>query len=243
MIIVAHRGSNKKALENTFQAFDICIAEGATRIEFDVQLTKDSIPVVSHDNSLKKHLGVRQKISQINLNDLHKLFYDNQHELLTLEAVLKNYSDKVELNIEIKPASLKAGRVVHQYLLKCVKPEDLNGILVSSFQIKPLEYFSKNAPNINLACLWCRPRVFAVTYKDFMTKIGCRTFHPYARIVNKKMMDYCQENNFTVIPYCGINDEDKLRYKLWTKLKKLNIDGLCTNYPLELREWIENVAG
>lgn len=55
--IVGHRGSgantalktNLQIGENTIQSFISAVASGASCVEFDVQLTKDLIPVIFHD--------------------------------------------------------------------------------------------------------------------------------------------------------------------------------------------------
>ena len=41
-------------------------------IELDVQITKDMVPVVFHDNDLKRACGVNKKISEIEYKDLAK---------------------------------------------------------------------------------------------------------------------------------------------------------------------------
>ena len=50
--IFAHRGASGYAPENTLEAFALAITQGADGIELDVQLTKDGIPVVIHDETI-----------------------------------------------------------------------------------------------------------------------------------------------------------------------------------------------
>ena len=50
--VIGHRGSPKKALENTFHSFDAAEADGADGFELDVRLTADGEPVVFHDADL-----------------------------------------------------------------------------------------------------------------------------------------------------------------------------------------------
>ncbi len=52
--IIAHRGSPREAPENTLASFRKAKAAGATWVEFDVALTKDSRPVIFHDDSLER---------------------------------------------------------------------------------------------------------------------------------------------------------------------------------------------
>lgn len=56
-LIIAHRGSSAAAPENTRAAFLLALSDGADGIELDVRLASDGIPVVFHDESLKRITG------------------------------------------------------------------------------------------------------------------------------------------------------------------------------------------
>jgi|GEM_PF-216278 len=57
-LIIAHRGVSALAPENTLAAFRQAVECGAEGLEFDVQLSKDDVPVIIHDFDLKR-LGRR----------------------------------------------------------------------------------------------------------------------------------------------------------------------------------------
>lgn len=71
--IIAHRGFSAIAPENTLAAFEIAIARGASSIEFDIQLSADSIPVIFHDATLDRITGVSGKVRETNLSELQTL--------------------------------------------------------------------------------------------------------------------------------------------------------------------------
>ena len=52
--IFAHRGASAYAPENTLEAFRLAMEQGADGIELDVQLTKDGVPVVIHDERIDR---------------------------------------------------------------------------------------------------------------------------------------------------------------------------------------------
>ena len=58
--IVAHRGASAYAPENTVPAFELAAQQGATFVEFDLQLTKDKRVVCLHDNSLERTTDVEE---------------------------------------------------------------------------------------------------------------------------------------------------------------------------------------
>ena len=55
--VFAHRGASGYAPENTLDAFLLAIEQGADGIELDVQLSKDGVPVVIHDETVDRVTG------------------------------------------------------------------------------------------------------------------------------------------------------------------------------------------
>lgn len=51
-LVIAHRGASAEAPENTLAAIQRAIELGADGIELDILLTKDHIPIVTHNNNL-----------------------------------------------------------------------------------------------------------------------------------------------------------------------------------------------
>jgi glycerophosphoryl diester phosphodiesterase len=58
--LVAHRGASAYAPENTVPAFQLAAQQGATFVEFDLQLTRDKQVVCLHDNSLERTTDVEE---------------------------------------------------------------------------------------------------------------------------------------------------------------------------------------
>jgi glycerophosphoryl diester phosphodiesterase len=57
---IGHRGASAYAPENTLPAFRLAAEQGATFVEFDLQLTKDRQIVCLHDNSLERTTDVEE---------------------------------------------------------------------------------------------------------------------------------------------------------------------------------------
>ena len=71
--IFAHRGASGYAPENTLEAFTLAITQGADGIELDVQLTKDGIPVVIHDETIDRVTEKKGWVKDYTLKELKKL--------------------------------------------------------------------------------------------------------------------------------------------------------------------------
>ena len=62
-LVVAHRGDSFRAPENTLEAARLGWESGASAWELDVQLTRDGVPVVLHDESLLRTTDVAERFA------------------------------------------------------------------------------------------------------------------------------------------------------------------------------------
>ena len=107
--IFAHRGASGYAPENTLEAFALAQQQGADGIELDVQLSKDGVPVVFHDESLKRVSGHAGMIKDFTLEELKRIPVSNgfaqypEARIPTLEEALNLVKPgSMEINIELK---------------------------------------------------------------------------------------------------------------------------------------------
>jgi len=106
VIVVAHRGDWRNAPENSLQAIENCIKMGVDMVEIDVRLTKDSIPVLMHDNTIDRTTTGKGKIEDWTLEELKKLYLKNganhttHHKIPTLEEALLVAKGKILLNLD-----------------------------------------------------------------------------------------------------------------------------------------------
>ena len=108
--IFAHRGASGYAPENTLEAFALAITQGADGIELDVQLTKDGIPVVIHDETIDRVTEKKGWVKDYTLKKLKELtVLKNKFpeysaaKIPTLEEVLDAVkASGIQVNIELK---------------------------------------------------------------------------------------------------------------------------------------------
>ena len=101
----AHRGlhdNNSLAPENSMAAFRKAV-EAGYGIELDVQLTKDRIPVVFHDETLKRVCGAEGKVRDYTYGELQKFnLCKSEEKIPKLGDFLEMVDGRVPLIIEIK---------------------------------------------------------------------------------------------------------------------------------------------
>ncbi len=104
-VLYAHRGLHDNTSdkpENSMAAFEEAV-EAGYGIEADVQLTKDKIPVIFHDFTLKRVCGVEGKVSDYTYEELQQFFLcDSNQKIPRLEDFLKMVDGRVPLIIEYK---------------------------------------------------------------------------------------------------------------------------------------------
>lgn len=71
--ILGHRGASAVAPENTLAAFSRAISDGADGIEFDVRLSRDGVPVVIHDATLKRTGRIDRLVSELTAAELQEV--------------------------------------------------------------------------------------------------------------------------------------------------------------------------
>ena len=112
--LIAHRGAMAEAPENVAAGFDIAFSYRIDGIETDVQLSSDGVPVIFHDDTLRRITGKKGTVADYPLAALQELDYGAWYAetfrgeaILTLEAFLRRYAGKGIFMIELKS---EAGR-------------------------------------------------------------------------------------------------------------------------------------
>ena len=63
--IIAHRGANRYAPQNTIPAFEKAFELGADGLETDVHLTSDGVPVICHNYTIDELSNGKGTISEM----------------------------------------------------------------------------------------------------------------------------------------------------------------------------------
>lgn len=100
---IAHRGlHNSKIPENSIAAFEAAIEAGCP-IEVDVQLTKDKIPVIFHDDVMTRLTGLKKRVTRVFFADLMNLRLEKtDHRIPTFREFLDFVNGRVPILIEVK---------------------------------------------------------------------------------------------------------------------------------------------
>lgn len=144
----AHRGlfdNDTEAPENSLNAIRRAVDAGYG-IEFDIQLTKDDVPVIFHDANLKRMCGVDGNIWEYTLEELQKLKLAHSNQTIpTLAAVLETIDGRVPLIIEYKMdrVDTKVCELGNELL------KDYKGVYcMESFHPFAVQWYRKHCPDV-----------------------------------------------------------------------------------------------
>jgi len=117
--LIAHRGYSGQYPENTLLAYQAAYAFGARWMECDIQLTRDRVPVVHHDETLERLAGLNQDVRKLSNKKFKKLsahypekfgddFYGNAFTPLKKLARWVASDRDIKMFVEVKQHSIDA---------------------------------------------------------------------------------------------------------------------------------------
>ena len=130
--ITAHRAGASAAPENTVAALKQAIVDRADWVEIDVQLTMDKELIVMHDIDLARVGGGSRRVDQATLAEIRELDVGSPfgqqfagERIATLDEVLAAASDKIRLNVELKPHSKSDGQELTRRVIEAIRHASL----------------------------------------------------------------------------------------------------------------------
>ena len=116
---IAHRGAGKAAPENTLAAFRAGMAAGFRGFECDVQLSRDGVPFLLHDDDLERTsngggLACAQdwlQLASLDAGRWHGPAFAGEPLARLLELATLAAAEGLAINLELKPSPGQAERV------------------------------------------------------------------------------------------------------------------------------------
>lgn len=106
ILVAAHRGDWRNAPENSMLGLLNSIQKGFDIMEFDVKMTKDSVLVVMHDNTVDRTTNGKGKVSDYTFMQIKKLRLKNglgrltEHKIPTMKEMMILAKNKIIINVD-----------------------------------------------------------------------------------------------------------------------------------------------
>jgi glycerophosphoryl diester phosphodiesterase len=215
-LIGAHRGANKAYPENTLPAFHAALAMGADFVELDVQLSKDNIVAVIHDDTIDRTTTGNGPVAGFTMQQIQTF-----GEVPTLEDVFSQLAGRIYFNIELKANHNNA--VLVKEVLRLVSSHNLEEhVIISSFEQSVLTQLRKRNDRILTGILYENRDNTVISYA---LQSGADAIHPYYRLVDRKLIAECEAAGLIIIPWT-VDRTCMMRY-----FQHLNVHAIITNSP------------
>lgn len=228
-ITYAHRGASHYCPENTMMSFYMGMQMGANGIETDVQITKDGVLVLFHDDTLDRVTGESGKIADYTYDELcsFKVKEHGLYDLIpTFEDFLAHFSHRdITFAIEIKVAGIE--KAVADMIIKFGLEKNT---VVTSFSFEYIKNIKEYAPQIAIGFLTVN------TGDDVLKRlldIGCEEICPKGCDVTREKVEKWHKLGLNVRAW-GIFD-----ITIMKNVYDAGADGMTVNFPDKLLAYIE----
>jgi glycerophosphoryl diester phosphodiesterase len=248
-LILGHRGASGDAPENTIAAFDLAIEQQADGIEFDVHLSKDSVPVVIHDPTLRRTTSGHGRVHGHTLAELKRLDAGSWFNLRFRERADPRYAHEriptlaetltwvrarqCRAYLEIKRDRVPYRGVEEQVLAEIHRARVLPLVTVVSFHLPTLRRLRRLDPQIAVGIDFMQP----LAAVRLALSIGARSVLPSGRFARRRFVVRAQRAGLAVVVW----DVDQVR-EMQRQIATA-VDGIITGYPGRLSAILRATSG
>ena len=224
----AHRGASEYTPENTLLAFYTGMYMGANGIETDVQMTKDGVLVLFHDDTIMRLTGAEGSIQDYTLEQLRQFTFENNgltDKIVVFEDFLQQFGWRdITFAIEIKQAGIEPQVVdmIRKYNIQ-------SKTIVTSFMFDSVRATKAYAPEQKVGLL---TKEVTDELLAELKAIGAEQLCPYATDVTEETVARWHAQGFEVRAW-GVKDEILMR-----QVYDAGAEGMTVNFPDKLTSYM-----
>jgi len=253
VLVHGHRGARARFPENTLPAFRYAIGQGVDFLELDVVVTKDNVPVVSHDPVINNDICSGPKtgipVYTLTLAELKEYgcgakqnpLFQSQvpipgTRIPTLDEVFDlSRESTVQFNVETKifadhPELTPGPEAFTKLILELIRKHGIEQrIILSSFDPRTLRVMKNLDPSIRRAALFEVERDWPEVAREF----EATHLNPLYSLVTKEQVSWAHSAGLEVVPWTVNEPED------WVKLVDDGVDAIISDDPAPLIAWLK----
>lgn len=236
IMVIAHRGANDKAPEETMPAYKIAVQEKANYIEMDLRETKDNQLVLMHDPTIDRTTNGKGEVNQYRLQELKKFdagsWFNQKHKnerIITLEELINHFGSKTNYFIETRLVDHKLK--MEKTLVEILNRKGLiqkHKVIIESFSamsLKRIHDINDNIPLVQLILCKNQKDITAEKinqWKKYAIGIGLSS-----DLVNQSLINNLHQNHLKVYPFFFNTQTELAEQK---RVIKDGADGVFTNH-------------
>lgn len=243
-LVTAHRGNSLEYPENTLLAMEKAVEAGADFIEFDLRSTKDDVPILLHDMTLKRTADADGRPEDMTLAEVKALnasWYrrmlrrsaplQEKFEIPTFEEILSALGDKVAMNMQIYLSSPAALRETCRLYAK-YDMYDKGYMTIAREEVAEAVWAMDRDIAVCLTLGWFE-RADEKNVRR-CASLGCRFFQPVRESVTAEKLAFARSLGLRANVFFADSEAD------FAKLRDLGAPGIMTNAPVRLVDWLRD---
>ena len=229
-LVWAHRGASGYAPENTLPAFKMAADMKADGVELDVQLTKDDVIVVCHDERIDRTSNGAGRIADLTLSELRKFDFCNKNlayegtQIPTMEEVFDLLDPTgLTINIELKTGEIFYPELEEKIVALTKKKGWQDRVIYSSFNHYSIMKIKEIDPEAKTGFLYADG---TLNMPGYAAENQVDALHPaFYNLQYENYMEDCAMYDIDVNVWTVNSEKDMLR------CKELGVNAVITNYP------------
>ncbi|MGP3968603.1 glycerophosphodiester phosphodiesterase [Streptomyces sp. 6N223] len=216
--VVGHRGDPYQARENTLASFRAAIAAGADAVELDVRTTRDGVPVVLHDPTLRRLWGYDRPVAELTARQVAVAtggWVPTLAEALAVTAPVRTLIDLPEPS----PSAARAA-------VAAVRGAGAAGRVYYCGDAAALRAVRSAEESAEIALTWkraCRPRA------SLLAELRPRWLNYRFGLIDRPTVELARAGGYWISAWTADSPPAMRR------LLRLGVDAITTNRPLVLR--------
>jgi glycerophosphoryl diester phosphodiesterase len=215
-------------------AFREALAVGADGIEFDVRLTRDGVPVVIHDSTLRRTAGLPSRVADLTFTEISKIdvgswfaaTFANETVPSLAELFTLFQSNNSTLYLEMKCDSPAEQRPLAEACVRAIEEHSLKErVVVECFQLPAIKILKEIDPDIKTVALFDSVLTTKERVINQATEVGASALALHHRLARGSLVQKAKAAGLHVAVWT-VDDP------VWIdRARAIGIDALITNNP------------
>lgn len=235
LLAIGHRGAAGYAPENTISSFEEAKRLGLTDVELDIQLSKDKVLVLFHDETLDKKTQLKGPVRTYTWKQLSKAeigtWFDRENlsrgrqfrgtTLTTLKAVFEKFQSNFRYHVEIKASDVE----IPERALALFKEMNVEShVLITSFYFDQLTRTRQLDSGITL-CYLIDDRKTPDLQAEFLRakNAGIQQVAIRGGVATKELTTFAHSHGLSIRGW-GIKDESDMKRAIAAGLEGMTLD-------------------
>jgi len=236
VLVIGHACAAGEAPANTLAGVRACLDAAAEAMEIDVQLCADSVPVLMHDDTVDRTTNLSGPVREKTLAELQAADAGDGEPVPTLDQVLALVDGRLSVLCELKatPGSPEQDqRCVDEVVAVIRRHNAESWTAIHSFNPEMVERARRTESRISAAII--SPPVAdeaADRLLGALLKRNGQAVSVHHGAVDRALVEKAKRRQVTVWCWTADTEAD------WARVVGAGVDGIITNVPHRLREWL-----